>query len=74
MPDEEVAAAFLQNTNAAKQFMTLFSDSPAQLRHMKAVVLDQVRNKAYIQSGAREGTFDPAKINTYVIAYAGIEA
>jgi len=66
LPDEEVAAAFLQNTNAAKQFMTLFSDSPAQLRHMKAVVLDQVRNKAYIQSGAREGTFDPAKINTYV--------
>ena len=63
LPDEEVATAFLQNTNTARQFMTLFADKPADMRNMKNVVLDQLRNTAYNQN---KGVFDPNKVNTYI--------
>ena len=63
LADEEVAKSFLANTNTARQFMNLFADKPADLRHMKNIVLDQLRTKAY---NSRKGIFEPDKVNTYI--------
>ena len=63
LADEEVAKSFLENTNTARQFMNLFADKPADLRHMKNVVLDQLRVKAY---SPNKGIFEPDKVNSYL--------
>jgi len=61
--DEKVANAFLEDTNMAGQFMTLFADDPAQLRNMKSVVLDKLRAVA---DPNRKGVFNPDAVNTYI--------
>ena len=63
LPGEEVAETFLQNSNSAEQFMRLFSDNGRMLKHMKNVVLDQIRTKAY---NAGKAQLDPNKINKYI--------
>tara|TARA_R100000664_G_scaffold12619_1_gene20248 strand:- start:6484 stop:9723 length:3240 start_codon:yes stop_codon:yes gene_type:complete len=61
--DENVASSFLQDTNTASQFMRLFGDDPQQLRNIKAVVMDDIRAKAYDES---KGTFRIESINKYL--------
>ena len=63
LPDEQVVKAFLADTNTARQFMKLFADKPADMRAMKAVVLDQIRDTAY---NYNKGVFNPDKINSYL--------
>ena len=63
LPDEQVVKAFLADTNTARQFMTLFADKPADMRAMKAVVLDQIRDASY---NYNKGVFNPDKINSYL--------
>ncbi len=63
LPDEQVVKAFLTNTDTARQFMKLFADKPADMRSMKAVVLDQIRETAY---NYNKGVFNPDKINSYL--------
>jgi len=63
LPDEQVVKAFLSDTNTARQFVNLFGDKPADMRAMKAVVLDQIRDTAY---NYNKGVFNPDKINSYL--------
>jgi len=63
MPDERVAQAFLQNSDTAGQYTALFGDDPARMADMRAVVLDQIRDRAW--DNAR-GTFRPNAIDSYM--------
>ena len=63
LPDERVAATFLENSNTARQWMTLFGETPARMDNIKATVLDQIRNQAFVRS---KGTFDPTKVDQYI--------
>ena len=61
LADEQVAKAFLKDSNTAKQFMTLFSDNPSQLNNIRAAVLDEIRTV-----GVASGEFKPNAINKYM--------
>ena len=61
LADEQVAGAFLKDSNTAKQFMTLFGDNPKQLANIKASVLDAIRTV-----GVVSGEFKPNAINKYM--------
>ena len=61
LADEQVAKAFLKDSNTAKQFMTLFGDNPSQLNNIRASVLDEIR-----AVGVASGEFKPNAINKYM--------
>ena len=61
LSDEQVAKAFLKDSNTAKQFMTLFGDNATQLNNMRAAVLDEIRTV-----GVVGGEFKPNAINKYM--------
>jgi hypothetical protein len=60
---ENAANAFLENTNTASQFMRLFGENPEQLRNMRSVVMDKIRQLGY---NATKGEFKPEAINKYI--------
>ena len=64
LADEKVAGTFLKDSNTAKQFMTLFKDSESKMRHIRAVVLDEVRSKAFPNGEITSKSAD--KVNTYI--------
>jgi len=61
LADEQVAKAFLKDSNTAKQFMTLFGDNANQLKNIRAAVLDEIRTV-----GVASGEFKPNAINKYM--------
>ncbi len=61
LADEQVAKAFLKDSNTAKQFMTLFGDNASQLSNIRAAVLDEIRSV-----GVVGGEFKPNAINKYM--------
>tara|TARA_R110000822_G_scaffold65575_3_gene160456 strand:+ start:8452 stop:11778 length:3327 start_codon:yes stop_codon:yes gene_type:complete len=63
IPDENVAEAFLKDTNTAKQFMKLFGDDQAYVDNMESVLLDRLRGAAYSENIAG---FKPEKYNTWL--------
>lgn len=63
IPDENVAEAFLKDTNTAKQFMRLFGDDQAYVDNMESILLDRLRGAAYSDNLAQ---FKPEKFNTWV--------
>lgn len=60
---ENAANAFLENTNTASQFMRLFGENPEQLRNMRSIVMDKIRQIGY---NATKGEFKPEAINKYI--------
>jgi len=63
LSDEQVASSFLEDTNMARQYVSLFADDPAQMRNIKSVVLDKLRAVA---DPNRKGVFNPDAVNTYL--------
>jgi hypothetical protein len=63
LPDERVAQTFLENSDTARQFIALFGDNPERLGDIRAVVLDQIRDRAY---DSARGTFRPNAVDTYM--------
>lgn len=63
IPDEQVAGAFLENSNTTAEFARMFGDDQRMMGRMASVVLDDVRNIAY---NAERGAFNPDRINRYI--------
>lgn len=63
IPDEQIAGAFLENSNTTAEFARMFGDDQRMMGRMASVVLDDVRNVAY---NAERGTFNPDRINKYI--------
>lgn len=63
LPDERVADAFLEDSNTARQFMTIFGQNENQMSHMRGVLLDKLRTQAYDPNTA---TFNPDKVNGFL--------
>lgn len=63
IPEENVANAFLENSNTARQFVRLFGDDETQKNHIRSVLLDKLRNQAY---NDKQGSFDPSKVGKFL--------
>tara|TARA_A100001391_G_scaffold51672_1_gene31693 strand:+ start:3679 stop:7119 length:3441 start_codon:yes stop_codon:yes gene_type:complete len=63
IPDEQVAGAFLENSNTTAEFAKMFGDDQRMMGRMVSVVLDDLRNKAYAPS---KSAFTPERVNSYI--------